>query len=791
MGRLVITDKPKPRLEVVEPRTRRRITPEEIEKGLGAERVASVPPGGSPMSAFALRQELFHRLRSTGGRPGLDGADMKPKIPMRRSKWKKLEQLAKQVENDGFHPTPAQLASVILDAGTDQFEQAIHLSEAEIERHDYEIEEESEQVTTKAGEPPVNNEASGAVEPEKAEAKPVRPPWLRASAADLMDLDFEAPIAQSTTADSGELSEQFQTAIQPADKMAQPPDTAANRVFIMLSAVTGMHFKPQERHEPFGPMITFPDGRRSAIPSDFRGAHIDLLGEMARRAKNPVLRARLADVCWLLDRKRGDLGNLAVAAYVEIVQKADSGELKFRFQKELGALQYNVRDYLRRALQIGRAIGWDKPETIAAQEVVILLQKRAIEMRALVPVLWFCELDLDSRVSNPAEVAAGIDEMLRALPDGANSHVVMDLWRLAGLGYHFAKKDDDKYRCQTEAAERLVSDAEAAHAGPHSALLAAHTLSAAIAQLHGVPGKKDRRLELRHRLIDIQARIPEEMPAFRQELNLQEVGEEIEKVVGRGGLIDKLFIFAGLSRSPEPEELVKNAVEAICEHPLSSIFATSHLDHEGKVIHRTEGAGFGDDANYSAVRQQIAQSESIRRRIVAFGQVEVARQTIISQHFLSDDIFVWLLRHSPFVPPDLLATFCRGFLRFFEGDFVSATYILTPLLENSLRHVLKDRGHDVTIFDDATQTQEDRTISSLFEQMRTELDEVFTKAITTDIENVFLSKPGPHLRHSLAHGLLHDGAPYGPDAIYGCGLMFKLCLLPLFPYRERLHLPFV
>jgi len=56
-----------------------------------------------------------------------------------------------------------------------------------------------------------------------------------------------------------------------------------------------------------------------------------------------------------------------------------------------------------------------------------------------------------------------------------------------------------------------------------------------------------------------------------------------------------------------------------------------------------------------------------------------------------------------------------------KGDFTSALYTLTPLLEASLRHFLKLNGHDVTIFDDATQTQQDRTISSLFEQMRDEL----------------------------------------------------------------------
>ena len=53
-----------------------------------------------------------------------------------------------------------------------------------------------------------------------------------------------------------------------------------------------------------------------------------------------------------------------------------------------------------------------------------------------------------------------------------------------------------------------------------------------------------------------------------------------------------------------------------------------------------------------------------------------------------------------------------------------------------------------------------------------------------------LKKPGPYLRHSLSHGLLHDGDPYGNDAIYACWLIFHLCMLPLFPCRTQLTLPF-
>jgi hypothetical protein len=129
MARLVLGDKPKPRLGITEPRSRRRLAPEEIAKGLGAERAGAVPPGGSPISAYAVRQELYRRLRSTGGRPALTDTDLKPKIPMRKSQWKKLQELARRVETDSFHPTPAQIASIILDAGIDQFERTLAAGE--------------------------------------------------------------------------------------------------------------------------------------------------------------------------------------------------------------------------------------------------------------------------------------------------------------------------------------------------------------------------------------------------------------------------------------------------------------------------------------------------------------------------------------------------------------------------------------------------------------------------------------------------------------------------------------
>lgn len=611
------------------------------------------------------------------------------------------------------------------------------------------------------------------------------PFWLQATVDDIRELDFEGPIADSTSADCSDLSSPYREAAKLREKLGDQAAASAARVFAMLSAVSDFHFKPNDRNAPFSAMMVM-EGRRSAIPEDFRGGPIVTLAEAAERSSNPVLKARLSDVCWLLERKRHALGRAAVASYVAIVDGINSGELKDRLERDDPLLGLTARDVLRRALYVGRAIGWDNDEVLAARNWISAIRARATKGANPVPVHWFFEIDLDFGISAPGSLAMEIEQFLTSRDPSSTSHMMVELWRLAARAHHYAKDDEGKYRCRAAAAEALVSEAER-HA---SAMLASHWLSGAIAEYHGIPGKRERRTELRHKLIDVQSGIAEEMSSFSHPMDLTEIVEQVEKqLAGERELIDMLLIFADLERSPSPDKLIADATKSINEHPLSSLFGASFHDGEGKVIHRSEGGGFGDNENSNAIRVQIAQQEQIRRQLHSFGQVQTARRHIMDRFYVGEDTFHALLQHSPFIPHDLIGTFSRGFARFFEGDFTASLYILTPMLENSLRHVLMMHGHDVTTFDDANQVQEDRTISALFEHMRPELEDTFGQAIAADIDNVFLSKPGPSLRHQVAHGLLTDGSPYGADAIYACWLIFRLCCIPLFRQRDRVELP--
>jgi len=450
-------------------------------------------------------------------------------------------------------------------------------------------------------------------------------------------------------------------------------------------------------------------------------------------------------------------------------------------------LTHDTCDNLRRAMYIGMAVGADKREVIELKGMVVELRQRAASEAVPMAFLWLSEIDLQFSVTPDKANLGEVAELVAAsLPAEQDDHFTVSLWQFSSRAYFRANRLDDAQRCRAKAAESLVRQAEMAFGT--SALTASTLLSSAIAQLGGSPTQKVRRSELRHRLVDLQAHVTDQMSSFSHPMDLRELAEAVERSFQPASLLEKLFRFAALINSPEPEKLRADAETTIRAHPLSSLFGASHLDREGKVIHRTPSSALGE-ADPGAVDAQIAQAEALRRHVVVVGHIEVGRQLIASQHHVHADGILCLIGQSPAVPPELTSTFASGFTRLFQGDYTGATYTLVPNLEAMLRHVLKSTGHDVTIFDDATQTQQDRTISSLFEQMRSELDGVFGPALTTDMENVFLRKPGPHLRHALAHGLLADGSPYGSAAVYGCWLIFRLALLPLFPHRNELVVP--
>ena len=123
MTKIKITTKTAPKIKVTT-KTAERIEPPELAKALGAEPTGErVNVSPSSPTGRAMRQEIYQRLRSNGGRPALEGSERRQKIPLSGADWARLCAAADRFTDDQVKPTPGQVAAILLRKGLDALEQ--------------------------------------------------------------------------------------------------------------------------------------------------------------------------------------------------------------------------------------------------------------------------------------------------------------------------------------------------------------------------------------------------------------------------------------------------------------------------------------------------------------------------------------------------------------------------------------------------------------------------------------------------------------------------------------------
>ena len=587
-------------------------------------------------------------------------------------------------------------------------------------------------------------------------------------------VEVEAPIRDSPNVDCWTLATHYKGAASEAEAAG---NETALRVFGLLSAVADIHFKPEDRSEPYGPSHVG-KAHRSMIPSDLRGDQSTVFAALAPTIVNPGLRARLADIAWHNHRKLAPMARKAIDAYCEAVQIVLDGRGEF-FHGDRTASGIDGCNMLRRACHIAQATGWKDAQASRLRTLLGSVIRDAIDRQDHRGFLNASEVALQFRIDDPATIATHAEAFAKS--QASDPHWSQDLWDLAAHAHNSLRNHDERDRCLLGAAESRMTIADAAGG---EGMIAAGAIMDTIRALRRLPNTKQRRQELEQQLRRAQASVRDEMGVISTQLDLTERVNHARKTVAGLTLAQALGTFAALAQSPDPEELRAEARQIAAENPLSSLMPSTTVDDDGKVVAQTPGfIDSGDDAEL-ALRHLVARNEGLRRQIHVEGRFEPARQLIQSEHPIDRCDLRPIVEMTPFVPADRVDLVTTGLARFFGGDFFSALHILVPQLENSLRHILQQAGVDPSAIR-SDMTQEDRTLSEVLSKEREPLERILGPAIVFEIENLFHFRDGPALRHRLAHGLISAGECYDTDSIYACWFIYRLCCLPLFPHWEH------
>lgn len=592
-------------------------------------------------------------------------------------------------------------------------------------------------------------------------------PILLATSGDFEGLDLETFMASAGDADEWLLRRHFAEAAEAAKTRGAEGHA---RALDLVAHLIGLPLRPEDPAGPFGARRVDFDAR-SHIASDFRGEQSRILAEVSTNIGPSMIRARLADVAWENDHSLTSAGQTAVAAYVENVRQ----QLEKEADEGLGVDRSPI-NLIHRAMQISARLHGRRKMPDIVSEAFRSVMEAARRRTDFSAYNRLAQIGAEHGVMTWAEIAPQAEAL--ALSPGPESWAMARkmAWALAAEAY----RRSGNAQAATSCTERMVDLTLQLREDVALANAKAYWTRMAIGELRRGKGSKDRIRTLRAELRDLQDEGLDEFVSQPIPLDLDEDRQAAFDLYANFDLAEALLQFALIVDPINPDTLREEARESLNRFAFKRLFGNTYSDLEGKTTSETGAPA--EDPGDDWFKENALTSLDIHRAIAIGGSIDPARQAISDRFPIEQRHFGAIVAASPFIPSGHEYLFALGFARFFQGDLATAVYLLTPLIEHGIRHVMLNSGIDTSKMK-PNLLQQDRTLSALLtSELRPDMDRIFGADLMFDVEMLFVHQPGPGLRHQVAHGMLPAGGCFHPNAGYGCWLVYRLTCLPLVRY---------
>ncbi|ADM99150.1 DUF4209 domain-containing protein [Dickeya dadantii] len=544
------------------------------------------------------------------------------------------------------------------------------------------------------------------------------------------------------------------------------------KVLWLLADACSMMLSPSSPNEPFKPFAVFHD-RRSVIPDDFYDSDIQFFAEIVDEVDNAWLKARLSDLAWLKKKPRNiEFALKAIDAYRSLPLDTDTWI-------------HGGRDCWPRAISLARMLKDGAGDRLQQIETAIVAAFNAsIRVDGFLG-LWLADLLKSNHLglSHRTDISTKLEILAREFDGEGDLHKAREYFA-AAAGWYKLIPDEAKAAEMTvllaegwvkEAVERTASESP-------SHMVAASFYENAIQIYRTVPRAErsvyqvdERIAELRTHLNNSGERAIGEMGLVQTRgVDLTQLVENARKSVTGKSAHNALFVFTNLHRGANAEEMRKNALERMQQHPLQALFAATVMSRDGRVIAKRPAMGLRKELSEDdeiAIRAEMIRDYGILVNIVVQADIWPALEILLLEHRLRESDFIELARFSPFVPKDRVGLFGKALFAGYERDFVTALHLLIPQIEHAVRIHLKQAGAKTTNLD-KDGVENENGMSTLMGLP--EAEQVFGKDLVFEFESLFCNAFGPNLRNELAHGLLDEDGCNSPFAIYAWWLALRI-----------------
>lgn len=545
------------------------------------------------------------------------------------------------------------------------------------------------------------------------------------------------------------------------------------RVSYLLYAIFTFSFSKSGGIVGFEPKaILYPN--RSYRPSDVNEQFESALNAIAKISNNHFVNARIYDILWSNNRRDANSAKYAINAYAKLIDEATVQLAKLK--NDNGLPLFDVVDLLERAITISAMVNGRKKEL---DEVIttsaISLYKELVSLNIfsgfyrLTHTLFFYDL------YNTMDLAFNAESIADIYINESFFDAVKQLFSLGALLYERAGDSDSSKRCKLKSAEITLSQTNYSQ----SASLKAHWFRQSIGEFRSIGGMEEKIKHIRNELESIRDAINDDLHLFSVSSDLTDVVEETYNIYEELNFSDVLKVLIQRFKCPSIEKIIEQAKVDVKQFAFLSMSSQNIFDDKGRVIAVVPALNtYGEIPKETAILNFL-RNYHLEHLIYVCGEFEIVRKQVVRFTVLNENSFDAITHQSPFVPPGYVEIFSKGFYKLWQGDYISACYILIPQLENSIRWVLESRNMETTKIDPRL-LEEATSITQMLNNFKEELESIFGEDIVLTMDLLFNKKGGPALRHQLAHGRLTSNHCNSSTSIFACCFIFYLTGLPLY-----------
>ncbi|MEQ9104483.1 MAG: DUF4209 domain-containing protein [Rhodothermales bacterium] len=530
-------------------------------------------------------------------------------------------------------------------------------------------------------------------------------------------------------------------------------DDAGEAIYTLLKAASGMWLAHGDSQTVFAEH----PGQLPHI-EEFSDEALRSLVGLAPSIGDPELCARVADVLWLRRKGGHYTWQTGASSYLERAQRLVDAKPTASMRRFERALDIAARLKNAEKLKECEAVVGDVNSTKSGSDPTDLSSA-------------LTKLQLEYRLGKPAVLAAHAEENARFLETERNLWTAKAFWKTAAICHRRSGDSDSERAVGIEAAECWVKKAETAP----TQMSVASCYKRAYKAYRDLPGFDDRRDELKRLLRAAQGKMTKEFGMILRCLAMSEEIESVRRHFANMPAEEVLAELAYLATSPSRALLEQELREVAEISPLTMFIRARAVDRMGRTVAMKPSAFENEVA---ALEHEVHSEASFRRADIVVNHVEPTRRQILFHHSAGLEAFQALVTLNPFVPTRRVRTFMRGLHAGLQADFMVATALLVPHVEESLRHLLRQKGVISTGLN-TSGIKDERSLIMLLENenFRPQLIEMLGEDMVCDLQGLLALGSGDNLRNKFGHGLMSDEDFYSYRAVYAWWLVLRVCFL--------------